>query len=111
MSAVDLKGKSTEELWVLYEEVRATLARKLTAEKNALDERLRRLGSSVVSSATRAAAQQAAGKPRRPYPKVHPKYRNPKKTSETWSGRGKQPRWLVAEMKRGKKLADFLIKR
>ncbi|MBD0191236.1 H-NS family nucleoid-associated regulatory protein, partial [Acinetobacter baumannii] len=30
--------------------------------------------------------------------------------SETWTGRGKQPRWLVAEIEKGAKLEDFLIK-
>lgn len=40
--------------------------------------------------------------------KVKPKYRN--KKGETWAGRGKPPRWLVAEMKSGKKKEDFLIK-
>jgi DNA-binding protein H-NS len=45
---------------------------------------------------------------RRPYPKVLPKYRNPK-GGETWTGRGKQPRWLTAQLKSGKKLNDFLI--
>ena len=39
---------------------------------------------------------------RRPYPKVFPKYRNPKKPAETWSGRGKQPRWLTAQLRSGK---------
>ncbi|MBC6812953.1 DNA-binding protein, partial [Acinetobacter baumannii] len=28
---------------------------------------------------------------------------------ETWTGRGKQPRWLVAEIETGAKLEDFLI--
>ncbi|MCB1512526.1 MAG: H-NS histone family protein [Hyphomicrobiaceae bacterium] len=27
----------------------------------------------------------------------------------TWSGRGRQPRWLAAELKKGKKLQAFLI--
>jgi DNA-binding protein H-NS len=39
--------------------------------------------------------------------KVPPKYRNP--SGETWAGRGARPRWLVAAMKRGKKLDAFLI--
>ncbi|MFW1863942.1 H-NS family nucleoid-associated regulatory protein, partial [Acinetobacter baumannii] len=26
-----------------------------------------------------------------------------------WTGRGKQPRWLVAEIEKGAKLEDFLI--
>jgi DNA-binding protein H-NS len=39
--------------------------------------------------------------------KVPPKYRSP--SGETWAGRGQKPRWLVAAIKRGKKLDDFLI--
>ena len=39
--------------------------------------------------------------------KVPPKYRSP--SGETWAGRGARPRWLVAAIKRGKKLDDFLI--
>jgi DNA-binding protein H-NS len=39
--------------------------------------------------------------------KVPPKYRN--RSGETWAGRGAKPRWLVAAIKRGKKLDDFLI--
>jgi DNA-binding protein H-NS len=47
-------------------------------------------------------------RPRRKYPRVLPKYRNPQ-TSETWSGRGKRPRWLVAAMKSGRKIEEFRI--
>lgn len=41
--------------------------------------------------------------------KVAPKYRNPK-GAETWSGRGKRPRWYLAALKSGKKEKDLLIK-
>lgn len=42
--------------------------------------------------------------------KLKPKYRNPDNRSETWSGRGMRPRWLVAAMKAtGKKLEDFAV--
>lgn len=41
--------------------------------------------------------------------KVAPKYRNPG-GSETWSGRGKRPRWFLAALKSGKKEKDLLIK-
>ncbi|MGY5391766.1 MULTISPECIES: H-NS histone family protein [Acinetobacter] len=40
---------------------------------------------------------------------VEPRYRNKSDASETWTGRGKQPRWLVAELEKGAKLEDFLI--
>ena len=39
--------------------------------------------------------------------KVPPKYRGP--SGETWAGRGARPRWLVAAVKGGKTLDDFLI--
>ena len=39
--------------------------------------------------------------------KVPPKYRG--RSGETWAGRGAGPRWLVAAIKDGRKLDDFLI--
>ena len=39
--------------------------------------------------------------------KVPSKYRSP--SGDTWAGRGARPRWLVAAIKGGKKLDDFLI--
>ena len=41
--------------------------------------------------------------------KVEPKYRNPNNPSETWAGRGQQPKWLAAETAKGRKLEEFLI--
>ena len=59
--------------------------------------------------ATRAPRKASATKGRK-LGKVAPKYRNPAKPSETWTGRGKQPRWLAAETSKGRKVEDFLIK-
>ena len=39
--------------------------------------------------------------------KVPPKYRGP--SGETWAGRGARPRWLVAAIRGGRKLDDFLV--
>ena len=41
--------------------------------------------------------------------KVPPKYRSP--SGDTWAGRGAKPRWMVAALKKGKKIESFLIKR
>ena len=46
---------------------------------------------------------------RRKYPKVFPKFQNPNVPSETWSGRGKQPRWLTAALNAGLSIEDFVI--
>ena len=41
---------------------------------------------------------------------VPPKYRDPKNSANTWTGRGRMPRWMAAATKGGKvKKEDFLI--
>ena len=105
MKSGDLKAMSVDELWDLHEQVVAELADKIAHEKATLEERLHRLGKVPVP------ANASAKAARRPYPKVLPKYRNPKNQSETWAGRGKRPRWVVEQLRSGKKLEDFRIKR
>src|SRR6266852_513223 len=104
MKPHDLEAMSVEDLWSLHEFVASVLTRKISAEKTRLDERLRQLDlggePDLVKKISRA---------RRPYPQVFPKYRNPAKPSETWAGRGKQPRWLTAQLRSGKRLDDFRI--
>ncbi|MVW71079.1 MULTISPECIES: H-NS family nucleoid-associated regulatory protein [unclassified Bordetella] len=58
-----------------------------------------------ASKAPRQAGRRAVTTSKRP---VAPKYRHPK-TGETWSGRGKAPRWLAAEEAAGKQRESFLI--
>lgn len=41
--------------------------------------------------------------------KVAIKYRNKDNPGETWTGRGRQPKWLSAKLSKGAKLADFAI--
>lgn len=41
--------------------------------------------------------------------KVAAKYRDPQNRRNTWSGRGRMPRWLAEKTKRGQSAADFLI--
>jgi len=96
MEANDLKSMDVEELWKLHEEITAQLGTRIVAEKAKLEERLRAL-------------QSQGHRMRRPYPRVLPKYQNPKNPAETWSGRGMRPRWLSAQMRAGKKLNNFLI--
>lgn len=37
------------------------------------------------------------------------KYANPENKSETWTGRGRKPNWLVARLKKGAKIEDFAL--
>jgi DNA-binding protein H-NS len=100
MKSNALKSMSTDELWDLYEKVHSALADKVEAERVKLNERLRRIESVSTVGVNRA---------RRPYPPVHPKYKNPINPAEVWSGRGKQPRWVRDQLRTGKRLDQFLI--
>lgn len=103
MATDDWALMNTAELWDLYDKVTTLLSRRMAAEKAKLEERLRKIEGPRESAKT--------NRQRRPYPPVLPKYRNPKNPAETWSGRGKQPRWLKAQLRAGKKLDDLLIDR
>jgi DNA-binding protein H-NS len=65
-------------------------------------------GGASAGAAPKAGKAAVSGKGRK-LGKVAPKYRNPANSRETWSGRGMQPRWLAAEVRRGRKPEDFLI--
>jgi DNA-binding protein H-NS len=94
----NLPTMPTDELWSLHEQVREMLSRKLDAEKHQLERRLAQLNG-------------FSQKQRRPYPKVLPKYRNPDRPFDTWSGRGKRPRWVGEQLRMGKKVDDLLVSR
>ncbi len=40
---------------------------------------------------------------------VEARYRNPDNPADTWTGRGKPPRWLAAKINAGANKEDFLI--
>jgi len=104
----DLEAMNFDELWLLHEQLTRVLAEKITAEKLELERRLAQLNRANPMGEAHD-PESRTGRPRRKYPKVLPKYSNPSLPTETWSGRGKQPRWLVAALRSGHKLEDFLI--
>jgi DNA-binding protein H-NS len=106
---VELETMSLDDLWSLHERVSGILSARIKAEKHELEKRLAVL-SRGMDFGQLGDPQSLTAKPRRKYPRVLPKYRNPQ-TSETWSGRGKRPRWLVAAMKSGRKMEEFQIDR
>ena len=108
----NLEAMSVDEMWQLHEEISQILSVRLTSEKRELEKRLaqlRREKETRHSEPADAQTLKGAQRERRKYPRVYPKYRNPKEPSETWSGRGKRPLWLVAAMKSGRKIEEFRI--
>ncbi len=124
--AIDLNALSTKELDAL---IAAAKRRKTTLKKRKPIGAIRKrivdfanaegytvqelFGSAAAAGRTTAAATKKTAKKAtgRKLGKVAPKYRNPADPAETWTGRGKQPRWLAAQVAKGKKVEDFLIKK
>jgi DNA-binding protein H-NS len=95
-----LASMSVEALLQLRDDIGSVLSRKA----GQLQTQLAALGD--------GGSKKAVGHPRGSKMKgrkVAPKYRNPKNRSETWAGRGAMPRWMAAEIKKGKKREDFAI--
>jgi DNA-binding protein H-NS len=98
MPKVSLSGMTVEALMDLRKRVdEMLLERRAEIEKQL--ERMDRAIVRVVRGGQRRSTMRGR--------KVPPKYRSP--SGETWAGRGARPRWLVAAIKGGKKLDDFLI--
>jgi DNA-binding protein H-NS len=111
LDAGDLASMSVDELWKYREGIDAILATKIANELADLRKRLELLNPEpVVVERPQGKRSKAVTPRRRPYPSVLPKYRNPKAPSETWSGRGRQPRWVQLQLSSGKQLEDLLIR-
>src|SRR5437588_4525007 len=107
---LDLDAMSVDEMWQLHEEISQILSIRLTSEKRELEKRLAQLRREKETRPPEAAEiPTAVPRERRHYPRVFPKYQNPNELTETWSGRGKQPRWLTAALKGGHLIDEFAI--
>jgi DNA-binding protein H-NS len=108
---LNLDAASIDEMWQLHKEISRILSVRLTAERRELEKRLAQLRREreMPQSEPADCELRDAPRERRKYPRVFPKYRNPHEPSETWSGRGKQPRWLTAALKTGHTIEEFVI--
>jgi DNA-binding protein H-NS len=102
---IDLNSLSLKELKELQSSVNKAV--------NGFEDRKRKEALLQVEEAARAlgfSLSELTGTavPRKRSPAV-PKYANPANKSETWSGRGRKPRWFAAALKAGKKPESMAI--
>ncbi len=105
-----LGSMSYAQLLELRNRVDAALVAAKAAEKQELRTKIEALAakagltlSDILDTKTSAGNSKLKGS------KVAVKYRNPKDAEQTWSGRGRQPNWLVAALKKGQKIESFLV--
>ena len=106
MAKIDgLEKMSYAELADMEREIARLKVGKQSAERDALRERLADMAKQHGFE-----IRELFGKGRKGKGSVAPKYRDPKNPENTWTGRGRPPRWLAAATKGGKaEREDFLI--
>jgi DNA-binding protein H-NS len=101
MPKLNLSGMTVEALMDLRKRVDETLLKRRAEIETQLERMNRTIAVAGGTSVVRGGQGALRGR------KVPPKYRSP--SGETWAGRGARPLWLVAAIKGGKKIDDFLI--
>ena len=101
-----LDKMSYSELATLRTQIDGMMVEKQAAERTALRQKL-----SDMAREHGLSLDEVLGKGRRKGKgSVAIKYRDPKNPDNTWTGRGRMPRWMVAATKGSKaKKEDFLI--
>jgi DNA-binding protein H-NS len=108
--AINIRNLNHSQLTDLIERAKARqqeLAReKATKLRAKIDALVKAEGLAIEDVFQGPGARRVSGMRGR---KVKPKYRNPADTNQTWTGRGKRPRWYSAALAAGKKEKDLLI--
>ena len=85
----------------------------VTKAVSGFDDRKRKAALSQVEEAARAlgftlSELTGTAVPRKRSPAV-PKFANPANATDTWSGRGRKPRWFIEALAKGKKPDDLAL--
>lgn len=105
----DISNLSVEELKRLQVEAEALIASKKDQAVEDAYQQILDIADNVGLSIEQILEFSASKRKKSTRKSVEPRYRSKKNSADTWTGRGKQPRWLVAELESGAKLEDFLI--
>ena len=105
----DISQLSVEELKRLQEEAEALIASKKDEAIEDAYQQIVAIADKVGLSIEQILEYGASKRKKSVRKAVEPRYRSKANPVDTWTGRGKQPRWLVAELDQGAKLEDFLI--
>lgn len=106
MAAVNVDKMTLREINDLEARLAKAKSQARDKAKNDLKDKIERLldGTGFSISELYGFAGKGRGKG-----KSAAKYANPDNRSETWTGRGRKPNWLVARLKKGADTSDFEI--
>jgi len=101
-----LDRMSSKDLASLQQRIAVAIVNKQASEKSDLKRKLEELAAQSgfnVNELFGAGTSSLKGS------KVAVKFRNPKDDTQTWTGRGRKPNWLVEALGKGKKIDNFRV--
>ena len=101
---IDFKKLSDAELKGLIADAQSEIEARAEVQRQAAIDQIK----TIAAEAGLSLADLAKGAKRGRAPAAA-KYRNPDNPDQTWSGRGKKPKWVVAALSAGKALSDLAI--
>lgn len=120
--SLDLNGLSLSQLTKLQAELPAVVARKMQERAETFKAKLARMAQDegfdpykLFGAVPVQVAKNEMGHAKTPIgakkagSKIAIKYRDPKNTQNTWTGRGREPRWLAALTKAGRSRSEFAV--
>jgi DNA-binding protein H-NS len=110
MANVDLSGYNLSELKGLKDDVERAIKERQEQDVQKAREQILAIAKDAGISVEELLATSGKKTNKGSGQKVQPQYQNPKDTSQTWTGRGRQPKWIAEALASGKKLDDLRMK-
>jgi DNA-binding protein H-NS len=82
---------------------------KRQALKNQIESMVKEQGISLGELFPQTGKERGLRKQKRKREDQTVKYRNPAELTQTWSGNGRKPAWLIEALATGKRLEDFAV--
>jgi DNA-binding protein H-NS len=109
MVQVDLTGYNLGELKGLQHEIEKTIKAREQRDVRKAREQILVIAQEAGISVADLLAKTTSKAKNNNVQKVKPKYQDPADGSQTWTGRGRQPRWITQGLANGRALDDFRI--
>ncbi len=107
MTQIDLSKLSIAELETLEVDVQNAIEQRKIETADALRKELEEKAAAAGLTLEEVLGSKRSKRgPRSP---AKPKYQNPTNTSQTWTGVGRKPKWIIEAVDAGKSLESLLI--
>jgi DNA-binding protein H-NS len=110
MAKIDLTGYTLSELKGLQHDIERAIKDRQQEDMQKAREQILAIAKDAGVSVEELLGNGGTKTKKANGKKVEARYQNPEDTSQTWTGRGRQPRWMTEAKANGKKADDFLMK-